>query len=173
MDATRQSRDTIPGQESATDPWKRKRRGRTTAAPTGCRSRRRRRRTRPGTGRGRTSRRLQTRRARNCTITQRPITLTRSIRPRRGAWSPPAPGWTARQPPRGARRQPRPRGPVITESNRWMILEAEAEGAYSLQDVGWWIREPRDPLPPPDQVAQRPEAAWLADRAAQPDDEDQ
>ena len=55
---------------------------------------------------------------------------------------------------------------VITESSWWMILEAEAEDAYSLQDVGWWIRELEIPC---HRLIGRLNAlseAWLADRTA-------
>lgn len=64
---------------------------------------------------------------------------------------------------------------VITESSQWMILEAEAEDAYSLQDVGWWIRELGIPCHRLIGWLNALSEAWVADRAAavrRADDED-
>ena len=55
---------------------------------------------------------------------------------------------------------------VITESSWWMILEAEVEDAYSLQDVGWWIRELEIPCHRLIGWLNALSETWLADRTA-------
>lgn len=57
---------------------------------------------------------------------------------------------------------------VVTESSTTLIIEAEAEGAYSLQDLAWWIRELRIPAHGRIRWLNAAAEAWSAARTDRP-----